>query len=84
MALFYHLFHSLIGDFGLSQIIAIFLGLIIAWYFYMTKEYRKWEKTGVPSIKPSFIFGNLKDVVLQKQHTLDFHREFYNKMAGHR
>jgi len=71
-------------SFGWGQTVALIIGLILIWYYYLTKDYGKWEAKGLFSIKPSFLFGNLKEVYLQQAHTMDFHRDFYEKMSGHR
>ena len=46
----------------ISVITAIFIGL----YFYLTRNFNFWQKLGVPYVKPTPFFGNLKECVLQK------------------
>jgi len=75
---------SMFGDFGFEQTVALGVGLVIAWYWYLTKDYGKWEAKGLHSVKPTFFLGNLKDVFLENKHLTDLHKEFYKKVAGHR
>lgn len=53
-------------------IIALFVvaGLI---YYYLTLNYRFFEKLGVPGPKPRFPFGNMPSWITQKQNvTFDY------------
>jgi len=43
-------------------IAAIFFGL----YFYVIRNFNFWQKRGVPYVKPTSFFGNLKECTLQK------------------
>jgi len=45
-----------------SILTAIFIGL----YFYFTRNFKFWQKLGVPYATPKPFFGNLKDCVFQK------------------
>jgi cytochrome P450 family 6 len=47
----------------ISVIAAIFFGL----YVYLTRNFNFWQKLGIPYVKPTPFFGNLKDSVLQKK-----------------
>jgi len=80
----FSIFVPLFGGFGVSHFFALFVALIVTWYYYMTKDYGKWEKKGLHSIKPTFLLGNLKEVFTLGKHVLDFHIEFYRKMDGYR
>jgi len=75
---------ALFDGFALSQFLAALIGLGTLWYWYMTKEYRKWQAKEITSIKPAFLFGNMKKVFLGKESIMEFQREFYNKTKGHR
>jgi cytochrome P450 family 6 len=46
----------------ISLITAIFIGL----YFYFIRNFKFWQKLGVPYVKPVPFVGNLKDCVLLK------------------
>jgi cytochrome P450 family 6 len=46
----------------ISLITAIFIGL----YFYFIRNFKLWQKLGVPYVKPVPFVGNLKDCVLLK------------------
>jgi len=45
-----------------SSLTAIFIGL----YFYFTRNFKFWQKLGIPYATPKPFFGNLKDCVFQK------------------
>jgi hypothetical protein len=45
-----------------SILSAIFIGL----YIYFTRNFKFWQKLGVPYVKPTAFFGNLKDCAFQK------------------
>jgi len=45
-----------------SSLTAIFIGL----YFYFTRNFKFWQKLGIPYATPKPFFGSLKDCVFQK------------------
>jgi cytochrome P450 family 6 len=49
----------------ISLITAIFIGL----YFYFIRNFKFWQKLGIPYVKPVPFFGNLKDCVFLKTTT---------------
>ncbi len=65
---------------GLGSWILVLLGLAIFVYFYLTKEYGKWEKMGVASLQPTFFFGNNKSIYTGAEHMNTFHRRYYKQM----
>jgi cytochrome P450 family 6 len=46
----------------ISVITAIFIGL----YFYVTRNFKFWQKLGIPYVKPTPFVGSLKECVLMK------------------
>jgi hypothetical protein len=54
------LFLQSITFYLISVITPIFIGL----YFYVTRNFKFWQKLGVPYVKPTPFFGNLKECVL--------------------
>jgi len=46
----------------ISVITAIFIGF----YIYLTRNFINWQELGVPYVKPTVFFGNLKECVLLK------------------
>jgi len=59
----------------ISVITAIFIGL----YFYVTRNFNFWHKLGVPYVKPTPFFGNLKDCVLLKVTIGEQLQRIYNE-----
>jgi cytochrome P450 family 6 len=47
----------------ISIIIVIFIGL----YFYFTRNFKFWQKLGIPYVKPVPFVGNIKDCVFLKK-----------------
>lgn len=60
----------------------IFMGVVLAaWIYYtLTKEYGKWEKRGMASIKPDFFFGNNKKLFYGQQTFITLHLDLYEKL----
>jgi hypothetical protein len=56
------LIFEVLSLFLLSILTAIFVGL----YFYFTRNFKFWQKLGIPYATPKPFFGNLKDCVFQK------------------
>jgi len=61
----------------LSFISAIFTGL----YFHFTRNFNFWHKLGVPYVKPTPFFGNLKDCVLLKATIGEQLQRIYNEQS---
>jgi cytochrome P450 family 6 len=59
----------------ISGITAIFIGL----YFYVTRNFNFWQKLGVPYVKPTPFFGNLKECSLQKTTIGEQLQRIYNE-----
>jgi len=59
----------------ISVITAIFIGL----YFYLTRNFKMWQKLGVPYVKPTPIFGNLKECALLKTIIGEQLQRIYNE-----
>jgi len=59
----------------ISVITAIFIGL----YFYLTRNFKFWQKLGVSYVKPTPFVGNLKDCVLLTTTIGDQLERIYNE-----
>ena len=55
--------------------------IIVLVYYYIKQFMTHWEKAGVPSIKPIFLIGNLKEVS-QKRHLSEVLFDFYKEFKG--
>lgn len=49
-------------------IICGLIGLVVAFYIYLTWNYDYWVKRGVSSPKPKVLLGNLPNAVSRKEH----------------
>ena len=58
-----------------------------AYLFYLnyTKHYRKWRNVpGVKSLKPSFPFGNMGDLYMQRKSDYQAKMDVIDELKGHR
>lgn len=46
----------------------VILTIFIRFIFHVRKQYNFWNEKGVPSTKPIFFFGHLKDFIFGKRH----------------
>ena len=56
-------------------ITAIFIGL----YLYFTRNFKFWQKLGVPYVKPTLFFGNLKECALLQTTIGEQLQKIYNE-----
>jgi len=61
---------------------SILTAIFISLYFYFNRNFKFWQKLGIPYVTPKPFFGNLKDCVFQKvsmgehlQHIYEEHSE---------
>ena len=59
-------------------------GFIILFYYYLIKEWGKFEKKGLFCLKPELFFGNAKDMYLEKKDFAQFHLWLYKQFEGHK
>ena len=59
--------------------------LFYLFYRYMNQDYGKWEAKGIPRVEdPLFLFGNIKDVLLETRPQNEVYGDFYKKLKNHR
>ena len=59
----------------ISVITAIFIGL----YLHFTRNFKFWQKLGIPYVKPTPFVGNLKECVLLKTTIAEHLQRIYNE-----
>lgn len=64
------------------EIIAAHVLLASITYYFCTSTFGKWEKLGVPYVRPVPLFGNFLDVALGTAHPVDMYRKIYYALAG--
>ena len=64
------------------ELLLLLLLLIILLYRYVTRNFDRFEKLGLPGDKPSFPFGTEADMILRRKHPNDCYEEMYNKFYG--
>ncbi len=66
-----------------TSTVLIVLSVLATIYYFIKRRYSFWQRLGIPSVKPSFPFGNLKDVG-KKFHSCEMLMKFYdeNKHRG--
>ena len=67
-----------------TQCFASLVILFITIYWYLTKDYGKFEKKGLFGLKPEFFWGSTKDLILGTVSGMDFHHQLYDKFKGHK
>ena len=72
-----------LGNVSLIQWTAGLVILLTWFYFHMTKDYGKWEKKGMFSIKPTFLFGNNGDLIMERKSLNEFHLDQYRQHKEH-
>ena len=65
----------------LIELLLVLLGLILAAYLYVTQNFGKWKKLGVPYVKGTFPFGsfNFMSGIHQDIQSERFHQDFKNE-----
>jgi cytochrome P450 family 6 len=68
--------------------VSVLLGLIgttvLVLYWYSTSTFYYWKKKGVKSLKPSPLFGNVKELALHKRSPAELFQDLYNQFEGER
>lgn len=67
---------------GSMNIVIIFCCSLLYVYKYLTRNNNFWKYKGVDYIKPSFPFGNLKDVIFLKKCVGVWFQELYNSTTS--
>ncbi|XP_076241483.1 cytochrome P450 6a2-like [Calliopsis andreniformis] len=57
---------------GYLEILCGIAAVCLAIYYYLTSTYDFWKSRGVNGPKPVFLFGNIKDVMLQKMSMAEY------------
>ena len=51
----------------------------------MARNYRKWTSVpGLPSLRPSFPFGNMGDIYMQRKPFFDGQLDVFKQLEGHK
>ncbi|KAG5330044.1 C6A14 protein, partial [Acromyrmex heyeri] len=65
-------------------LVSLILGALIAFYFYLTRNYKYWQKHGVPCVDGALPgFGNMLSVICMKTHIADFCCKIYKDNKCH-
>ncbi|KYQ47713.1 Cytochrome P450 6j1 [Trachymyrmex zeteki] len=65
-------------------LVSLILGAFIALYFYLTRNYKYWQKRGIPCVDGALPgFGNMLSVICMKMHIADFCYKIYKDNKGH-
>ncbi|XP_068084554.1 cytochrome P450 6j1 [Anabrus simplex] len=65
----------------LTELVIAVLTLLAVAYVYFTRNFRTWEKKGIPFLKPIPFFGNYKDLILVRKTTGVLLKDIYDKAA---
>ncbi|KAL5281780.1 Cyp6g1.2 family protein [Megaselia abdita] len=68
---------------GLTEVLLFCISSIVILYFYLKYNFSYWRRKNIPYIKPNYIFGNLKDMVLMKKTAAYMFKDLYeHKIAA--
>jgi cytochrome P450 family 6 len=70
------------GGYLLLGAIGLLCSLLLLLQLYFRHKFSYWRKRGVPYAKPTFLFGNFKDCLLQRESVGQFMQRMYNESAG--
>uniref|UniRef100_A0AAT9UU58 Cytochrome P450 6PZ21 n=1 Tax=Maconellicoccus hirsutus TaxID=177089 RepID=A0AAT9UU58_MACHI len=62
----------------------IFISSVLYVYWYFKKSFLLFEKLGIPYLKPTLVFGNMTDVILQRKSMAEGYADLYRKLEPHR
>jgi len=71
----------LTGEYFLGAI-GLVCGLLLLLHLYFRHKFSYWRKRGVPYAEPTFLFGNFKNCLLQRECVGQFMQRMYNEGAG--
>ncbi|XP_018378336.1 PREDICTED: probable cytochrome P450 6a14 [Trachymyrmex cornetzi] len=64
-------------------LVSLILGALTALYFYLTRNYKHWQKRGIPCVDGALPgFGNMLSVICMKTHIADFCCKIYKDNKG--
>lgn len=69
--------------FGTSLLLLVTCA-VLSLYWYLKKSYSFFEQHGIPYIKPSFLFGNMIDVILLRKSFAEGCADLYKTLEPHR
>ncbi|XP_036149720.1 cytochrome P450 6a2-like [Monomorium pharaonis] len=65
------------------MLVSLILGALIAFYFYLTQNYKYWQKRGVPCVDGALPgFGHMLSVTSTKTNLVDFCEKIYKDYKG--
>ncbi|XP_036149656.1 probable cytochrome P450 6a13 [Monomorium pharaonis] len=66
------------------MLVSLILGALIALYFYLTRNYKYWQKRGIPCVDGALPgFGHMFSVICMKTNLADFSSKIYKNNKGH-
>ncbi|XP_012057976.1 PREDICTED: cytochrome P450 6j1-like [Atta cephalotes] len=66
------------------MLVSLILGALIVFYFYLTRNYKYWQKREVPYVDGALPgFGNMLSVICMKTHIADFYCKIYKDNKDH-
>ncbi|CAG2065151.1 unnamed protein product, partial [Timema podura] len=73
---------AIISDYMIADLLLLSIAITIALYLYFTRNFNYWKKRGVPFTKPLPLFGNMKDIFLQRDSLGGVLMKEYERHAG--
>ena len=70
------------GEWLLLGAIGLVCALLLLLQLYFRHKFSYWRKRGVPYTEPTFLFGNFKECLLQRECVGEFLQKMYNEGVG--
>uniref|UniRef100_A0AAT9UTJ8 Cytochrome P450 6PZ30 n=1 Tax=Maconellicoccus hirsutus TaxID=177089 RepID=A0AAT9UTJ8_MACHI len=67
-----------------ASVILVLVSLTLYVYWYLKKSFSFFKKLGIPHLKPSFLFGNITDVILMRKSMAEEYADLYKKLGPHK
>ncbi|XP_065214564.1 cytochrome P450 6k1-like [Planococcus citri] len=67
-----------------NSVILLIISSVLYLYWYLKKTYSFFEQHGIPYIKPTFVFGNLTDVILLRKSMAEAFADLYKSLEPHK
>lgn len=64
---------------GPFEILCVALAIYFLYYYYTSTKFDFWKNRGVQGPKPTFFFGNFKDLILRRTSFADFFKNLYDE-----
>lgn len=65
-----------------AEFMILVLSIILLVYYISKYAFKYWQRCGIPFIPPTFLIGNMKEILLLEESPADIMRNFYNHVVA--